>query len=306
MTQIIRKLVVAIVSLGLLIAAGFFLLFRDAGSALPERAHAVAEQVEIRAPLWKLEPPELGTMTFDAANIQQIRLKAVKAVQVNEDPPPGWSKCTQDPAKLLSAFRALRLKRGMVLRAYQVNKDGDANGVVWALPEHADFPDPDQCPRVTAKNFFYRLGSTAPKPPGALTDTMEAIEGDGSLWSYLAASLLSRQLGQFGAMWHGNDWSTHLILDENPLKSGMARITDLKVLETPSGPISEWKWVGPAPEDWTPQVRIEKNKVSVVFYTYSALHRQMIYRHTDTYQPGSYVATAERKEIAIGPTGIFF
>ena len=34
---------------------------------------------------------------------------------------------------------------------------------------------------------------------------MQAIEGDGSPWSYLSASILSREAEEFGAMWHGVD-----------------------------------------------------------------------------------------------------
>jgi len=45
---------------------------------------------------------------------------------------------------------------------------------------------------------------------------MAAIEGDGSPESYIQASLLARELREFGVRWHGCDWSTQEILDKNP------------------------------------------------------------------------------------------
>lgn len=45
---------------------------------------------------------------------------------------------------------------------------------------------------------------------------MEAIEGDGSHWSYLSASIFMREINEFGASWHGCSWSTHEIIDKNP------------------------------------------------------------------------------------------
>jgi hypothetical protein len=36
-----------------------------------------------------------------------------------------------------------------------------------------------------------------------LDDFMDAIEGDGSAWSYLSASLFAREAAELGALWHG-------------------------------------------------------------------------------------------------------
>jgi len=45
--------------------------------------------------------------------------------------------------------------------------------------------------------------SAPPRPHGALDDFMDAIEGDGSAWSYLSASLFAREAAELGALWHG-------------------------------------------------------------------------------------------------------
>ena len=52
-------------------------------------------------------------------------------------------------------------------------------------------------------------------PPGAVP-LMQAIEGDGSPWSYLSASILSREAAEFGAIWHGCVWSDQTILSKPP------------------------------------------------------------------------------------------
>ena len=129
---------------------------------------------------------------------------------------------------VLAVFKSLWIKDGYILRAYQFREGGNGNGVVWAMPVDAEFPEPDKCPRV--KDAFLE----PPKPPAALDDVMKAIDGDGSPWSYLCASLLCRELSEFGAMWHGCSWDTHAILGENPFRA--------KEGNTPNCDPAAWKW----------------------------------------------------------------
>ena len=55
--------------------------------------------------------------------------------------------------------------------AYQFREGGDGNGVVWAMPSSAPYPEPEECPRVE------EALPEPPRPPGALDDLMDAIEG---------------------------------------------------------------------------------------------------------------------------------
>ena len=167
------------------------------------------------------------------------------------------------------------------------------------MPEDADFPAPMDCPAL--ENHLLK----APKPWDALDDPMEAIEGDGSAWSYLAASLLRRELREFGAMWHGGNWATHFLLDDDPWKNG-APSDDASPLERPTSKADQWKWLGPRPTQWGPQVRMDNDQVTVTFHTYSGLEKQAIYRHTDTYRAGKYRAKVEQEKIAEGPEGYLF
>ncbi len=71
----------------------------------------------------------------------------------------------------------LRLKKGFVLRAYRQMVATTEKESYWAMPIDSEFPEPNRCPP-----------GRFPKPSQAI-DFGEAIEGDGSPWSYLCASL---------------------------------------------------------------------------------------------------------------------
>jgi hypothetical protein len=136
-------------------------------------------------------------------------------------------------------------------------------------------------------------------------DAMEAIEGDGSARSYLAASLLRRQLDEVGALWHGCRWSVPVVLDKNPLKARGPKENETP-LDWPTAGSDPWTWHEQEPSDWSPQVKVEADRVTVTFYTYCGLEKQRIYRHVDTCKPGKYRARVKEKEIATGGNGVMF
>lgn len=236
--------------------------------------------------------------TFPGKKITSLRCRASRAAQAPEDCPEGWSINTVDPMNVLAVFRPLRIRDGFVLRAYQFREGGNGNGFVWALPVDADFPDPEACPRL--EGIFLQ----PPRPPSALDHVMDAIDGDGSPWSYMCASILARELGEFGAMWHGCDWDTHRILDADPWDGDQQdRKRDLT---EPMAPAAEWEWLQPRPTDWKPQVVQDGDRVTVSFLTFSGLGREAIYRHKDVYTVGSYNFEADRQEVARGAGGFVF
>jgi hypothetical protein len=194
-----------------------------------------------------------------------------------------------DPTTVLVPFTSLRLRAGFILRAYQFKAGGNGNAVVWAVPVDVEFPDPGLCPRL--QGVFL----TPPKPPGALDDIMEAIEGDGTPWSYLCASLLARELGEFGALWHGSEWGTHDILGAEPWKTTKRHRT---------GSQEEiWQWSEPKPVVWKPRVHVAGDVITVTFFTYTALGQEKIIQHIDTFKPGNYQFATQHKVLATGPAG---
>ncbi len=240
-----------------------------------------------------------ATTTFPGREVRQLRELAEKARQVPSEGSEGWSKSEVDPMELLSLFQSLHLKVGLVLRAYQFRSCGNGNGIVWAMPEDLPFSEPDECPKL--EGVF--LGP--PRPSGALDNFMDAIRGDGALWSYLSASIFAREAAEFGAIWHGSSWSTHVILGSDPNDSPR-QSNQRGYPDEPSKYPDEWQWLEPKPSEWMPGVCEGSNVVTVMFYTFSGLDCQAIYRHTDTYKPGRYRFESDRKVIAKGPAGFIF
>jgi len=245
-----------------------------------------------------------NTTVFAVAEIHRMIRRARRAGELRQDEfePQGWSVCSIDPRQLLAIFDSLRLKEGFALRAYQFKEGGNGNAFVYAMPADRPLPEPRECPTDDSRFL------APPIPMGSLDDFMEAIEGDGTLWSYLSASLMSREMSEIGAMWHGAGWSTHRLLGRNPLSRVSERrtkrnggIDDLPDLER--GP---WEWVGEEPKVWRPAVTMGDDSVEVKFHTYSGHCRESIYRHVDSYRIGVYCFSSERTVIAGGPGGYIF
>jgi hypothetical protein len=205
----------------------------------------------------------------------------------------------------LSVFKSLNVKEGMMLRAYQWRSGGNGYGVICAMPQNLPFPEPDEC-EVGSGDY---PKSTVLVPLGVLKDPMEAMEGDRSLWSYMEASIFARELGEIGAMWHGINWRTHILLDRGCIYD-LRRPTDVRSLEDFFKPIDlspdDWDWIEPQPVEWRPTVTEGESFVTVVFYTYSGLGNHRIYRHVDEYRIGSYYPQRERVEIAKRAGGFLF
>ena len=230
---------------------------------------------------------------FTSEEIKQLR----QPVSFPDECPDGWIKSQVEPAEVFKAFSALRLKKGFVLRAYQFRREGNGNAIVWAMPEDSPFPSPKRCPK--AENTFLE----SPMPPLAVDDLMEAIEGDGSHWSYLSASMFRRQINEFGARWHGCDWCTHEIIDKAPSDYFNQSQVDSEE-DTPN--TDEWTWLEEAPKEWRPSVCKTDDKILVTFYSFSALGREIIYRHVDTFNGGNYSFKTKEVAIAEGVDGYVF
>jgi DNA polymerase III epsilon subunit-like protein len=238
--------------------------------------------------------PMIENTTFSARKLNALRWRARRLGEVPWEGPDGWSECATDPTCLLRAFTNLHLKEGYVLRAYQYRSGGDGNAVVWAMP-----PD-----LVYVLPYGVSLGALL-APDGALSNPMEAIEGDGTPWSYLCAALLGRELAEFGALWHGCSWSSHTILGEDPFKPSRPHRDDMDRGQF-SNPDS-WTWTGERPQDWSPRVSVSGDTVTVQFYTYSGLRANGLYLHTDTFQTGSYAATKiDEQPLATAPGGYIY
>jgi hypothetical protein len=243
-----------------------------------------------------------NVQVFAIERVLEFREQCKKASESPMEAPKGWSISKADPMQILLAAKSVRIKPGYVFRAYQFREDGNGNGFVYAVPKTTQFPNPRECQVRSASHF---LGP--PVPPNALPTVAEAIEGDNSPWSYMEASVLVRELGEFGAMWHGVTWGTHRILGENPLTAHRK-----KKPGTPSslpediGRPSQWRWLKPKPKLWQPRVVQSDSRIRVLFNTYSGYDQQAIYCHLDEYQTGSYCYKEKQYVLAKGPGGFIF
>ena len=81
---------------------------------------------------------------------------------------------------------------------------------------------------------------------------MQAIEGDGSPWSYLSASILRREAAEFGPIWHGCVWSDQTILSKPTQQADGPDATDDALKLTGDAPVGNWTWHGAVPRTWKP------------------------------------------------------
>jgi hypothetical protein len=242
---------------------------------------------------------------FSMTRTQKLRRALERAAELPNDTDhhgyplhtAGWFKSPGDPEAIVRASEVLRVKPGYKLVAYQYRAGENGNGVVWALPTSAPFPEPYEC-EVLEDRF-----ANPPRPADAF-DAMDAIEGDASAWSYLAASLLARQFLEYGAIWHGIGWGTHEILCRDPWRAPQRPTSSLR--EGPHTPREEWQWNERPPEDWRPSVDIGDGSVVVTFFTFSALGAETISRNRDTYTSPSYRPEMDLPTIGEGGGGFVF
>lgn len=209
--------------------------------------------------------------SFAIEKVNALRQAAQRARQVAADGPRGWSRSEVDPMRLLGVFPTLRLRRGFVLRAYLFRDKGQGNGALWAMPRDAAYPEPDHCPGLEGSSI------QVPRPPQALDDYLDAVEGDGSPWSHLSFSLFAREAAEFGVRWRGASWSDHKILGGDPWTHALLRLP---------GKDADIQWTIPRPRTWEPCFKQEGPLAAVRFHTFTGLGRERVIRHCDFFQKG--------------------
>ena len=155
----------------------------------------------------------MKSVSFSITQVNRLRSAAVEARTLLAERPDPWP--VRDADDLIRVFDTLWLKAGFALHAY--DSGGSARGIIWAVP--ADAP-------LVAPGEWSRLEDTwLPQPPEAVP-LMQTIEGDGSPWSYLSASILSREAAEFGARWPGLVWTGQTILSKPPRQTDDPDVSD--------------------------------------------------------------------------------
>lgn len=233
--------------------------------------------------------PTQITFPLEEVNLLRRRARDAWADRFPEETPEGWSISPLDLRPFLAVFSPLKLKPGYILRAYQFRYRRDGHTLVWALPETAVFPPPDP-----------DAEDDPPPPPAALENIMDVIEGDGTPWSYLCASIFAREVSEIGTFGHGSRWAAHHLLGTDPWETAAAS----QPTSPDRGPTgTAWQWHMPKPKSWLPSVAINGHQPVVTLYTYCGLDVQRIAQHIDTYEPDSYRFTSQETSMATGPHG---
>ena len=139
---------------------------------------------------------QMKSNSFSIARVDRLRRAAERARELSDKhrgpSAEGWFASAYDANDLVRVFDTLRLKAGFALHAYEFKEGMDGNGIIWAVPAEPSLVAPAECPDLAV------MWLDPPQPPGAVP-LMQAIEGDGSPWSYLSASILRREAEEFGA-----------------------------------------------------------------------------------------------------------
>ncbi len=243
---------------------------------------------------------------FSITRVNRLRRAAVRARQLpfeesdfySDGYLPSWQNRTAGKYAygLLQVFDTLWLKPGFELLASVYRSGGNGNGEIRAVRTD---PKPDDTGEGSGLEDE-RIDRSPEFVP-----LMQAIEGDGSPWSYVSASILSREAEEFGAMWHGCEWSDQEILSKPPRQADDQESVGRRKL-TGEAPVSEWSWCEAVPHTWKPTYVDTGTKREVILYIYNPVGRERIYRATDTYSAGSYEAETEDTVLCWGSGGFIY
>ncbi|HEY9887864.1 MAG TPA: hypothetical protein V6D02_05645 [Candidatus Obscuribacterales bacterium] len=187
-----------------------------------------------------------------------------------------WFISTSDPAAAISKLPGLSLKAGVRLVTYLQRQTNGGMGVTWALPELMS-----TTAELEAALDDAGAGAIPPHPKGALGHVMDGLAGDRSPGSYIAASILLRELKEFGRSGQNCRWAHH------------------RLVSTP--PDKPWQWRTKAPlADLSPKIQMQGDgSVLVELFSCRIAPPIALFRHLDQYSAKSYRPKTNDQVIAL-------
>ncbi|MDX2230273.1 MAG: hypothetical protein NW220_11590 [Leptolyngbyaceae cyanobacterium bins.349] len=187
-----------------------------------------------------------------------------------------WFISSMNPGAALMKLPGIHLKPGLRLVTYLHRTATDGSGVTWAVPE--TLSTTANLERALAQNPD---ANHPPQPDAALADVMEAIAGDRSPLSFVIASLLRRELREFGTLGKFCHWTHHRLIESIPTQV-------------------QWEWRVKPPQDLAPKVLVYPDqKVAIEFFTCRVTAPVAIFQHVDQYPPNQYRAVSTDRAIAV-------
>jgi hypothetical protein len=176
-----------------------------------------------------------------------------------------WSVSTVNPGAALLKLPGLRLRPSWRLVSYLYQEGNNGAGLIFAVPEELATTVLLEKALAESKGL-----KNPPKPMGALADFMEAMEGDRTAVSFIVASLVTRELREFGTAGHYRNWTHHRLIDTIPTQV-------------------QWQWQADQPKDLSPKVQVAPDGQAIVeFFTCRISAGVALYRHVDQYAANQY------------------
>ncbi|MEM9808575.1 MAG: hypothetical protein AAF959_25220 [Cyanobacteria bacterium P01_D01_bin.56] len=190
-----------------------------------------------------------------------------------------WFVSTVNAGVALKKLPGIALKPNycLVTYLYRIRRANGNHGkaVTWAINNQLSTTSRLESALTTAGDY-----SKPPYPEGALENYMMAVVGDLTVGSFMIASVLQRELQEFGRCGKFNRWQHHRLIGTVPLQR-------------------QWKWNTEPPVSLTPKVHnLASGKVVVEFYTCRIVPPITLFRHIDRYPARSYVAKSNNQSIA--------
>ena len=195
-----------------------------------------------------------------------------------------WYVSVMDPGVVFMKLPGLHLRSGYRLATYLYRQGEEGVGKTWAIPEAMG----------TTANLEQALSAAGteeepPKPLNCLEDISLAIEGDNSPGSYVYASLLRRELQEFGALGKQGIWGKHTLISSIPQQL-------------------RWQWRTEV-KDLSSKVKIFPDGRAIVeFFSCRVTPSIAIFQHLDQYSTrdsseksaGAYLPKSINRLVAIG------
>ncbi|MGD1853729.1 MAG: hypothetical protein ACFB2W_05700 [Leptolyngbyaceae cyanobacterium] len=190
-----------------------------------------------------------------------------------------WFLSTIDAGAALKYLPGIGLKPNycLVTYLYRIRRSNQhhGGGVTWAISSQLGTTSHLELALATAGDH-----SIPPCPEGALQNYMTAVTGNLTAGSFLTASLLQRELQEFGRCGKFHRWEYHHLIGKVPSQR-------------------RWRWRMAEPHNLSPTVHsLPNGKIAVEFYTCRTTYPVSIFRHIDRYSPNSYVAKARNQSVA--------
>lgn len=191
-----------------------------------------------------------------------------------------WSVSTFNPASVLLKLPGLWVKPDYRLVGFLYRAAPNGAGIIFALP--AELSTTAHLQKALAQATV----SKPPRPEGAMPHFMAAIDGDRSAASFMVASLLRRELQEFGAIGNRCNWNHHRLIQALPNKL-------------------LWQWRTEVPKDWLPKAMVMPDgQAAVEFFSCRVEPQEVVlYRHVDRYLVDGYQPISSDKALAVAKRG---